>query len=151
MTLDDFLVEHLDRQAFDPPNYLFWTRTVCAAMSLIGLETDPDLERMIRQVLDYHAGTGGDADAIDNIRHEIVRLRGLAFWGDADSLGLKYRCLNAIACSREWVLARGYDEWQYGVVTAFQLINHHHDKDGLLIQFIRESARTQDAELYEAR
>ena len=148
MFLDDFLADHLDERAYHQPNFYFWVRTVCEAMSFVGPETDADLEGMIRQLENHHAGHGVAADVVDKMRDQVVRLRGARFCADTTSLGLKYRCFNAIADSREQNLA-DLDNWQYGVRIAWQTINFYDDKDQELIQFIRHRAKEQKIELYE--
>ena len=150
MDLDDFLMDHLDEQAYDQPNFLFWVRTVCEAMSFIGPETDADLKGMIQQLIDHHAGAGVAAAVVDSMRRQISRSMTTNDCEPASPLGLKYRCLNAIADSRETNLTDLYN-WQHGVVTAWQIINFHQDKDQTLIQLIRQRAREQSVQLYEKK
>ena len=146
--LDDYLTDHLDERAYDQPNFLFWVRTVCEAMSFLGPETDADLKDMLRQLQDHLAGAEVAAAVIDEMRRRIVRSMTINECEPASPLGLKYRRLNAIADSRERNLADLYD-WQYGVVTAWQIINLRDDNDQALIQFIQQRAKEQNVELYE--
>ena len=146
MTLFEFIMEHLSYKAENPPNFLLWVRSVLGAMVFLGPDTDADLERLTKELLGYHSGADIPGVRIDSIRKEIVQLRGGQFWSDESVLGLKYRCLNAIATSRETSMA-DIGEWEYGVVTAFDIINMHHDKDQFLIEFVREQARDQGVDL----
>ena len=148
MTLFEFIMEHLSYKAESPPNFLLWVRSVLGAMVFLGPDTDADLERLIRELLDYYSGADIPGVRIDSIRREIVKLRGVQAWEDESTLGLKYRCLNAIATSREANMA-DIGEWEYGVVTAFEIVNTHHDKDQFLINFIREQAKDQGVDLHD--
>lgn len=140
MTIDEFLIDYLDEQAYSEPNFRFWVQTVVDAMALLGPDTDRDLERLTQRLWNYHAGTDVEAQEIDGIRHEVVCLRGVAFWGEATAIALKYRVLNAIASSREYNLEAGCDSFQYGIVTAFQNINYDYKKDQALIALIQSNA-----------
>lgn len=148
MTIDEFLIDYLDEQVYAEPNFRFWVQTVVDATALLGPDTDSDLERLILRLLDYHAWAEIDPEEIDGIRHEIVRLRGVAFWGDATIIALKYRVLNAIASSRGYNLAAGCANFQYGIVTAFQNTNYHGDKDQALIALIQSNAARDKIELF---
>ena len=147
MTLDYFLTDSLDEKAYGEQNFRFWVQPVVDAMTLLGPETDSDLERLAQRLLGYYAGADINAQEIDGIRHEIVRLRGIAFWGEAMPLGLKYHCLNAVASSREINRAAGYASFQYGVATALQTINFQHDKDQSLIALIQSNAAREQVDL----
>ena len=148
MTISEFLIEDISCRAFDGCNFLFWVRTVIDAMKLIGPETDSNLERMSKLLLDYHAGTDVTPEEVDGIGRKIALLRGVGYWRDDSPIGLKYRCIIAIASSREENLNDLY-YWQYGIVTAFDLINLHDDKDQALISLIRENASKYGVNLYE--
>jgi len=137
MTIDEFLIEHLEPTLFEEPYFYFWVKTVLEAMELLGPETDDDLNRLRHLLLEYYTTDNIPAERIDDIPHEIVRLRGVSYWNDTSPLGLKYRCLNAVGSSIEANRA-DLDNWQYGIVTAFQLINLDQNKDRILIERIRE-------------
>jgi hypothetical protein len=145
MTIDEFL-QNLPEKAFDHPNFYFWIRNVIDAIGLLGPETERDLERYSRLLLDHHSGVDISEGVLEDIRHDIVRTRGRGFWRDDSVMGLKYRCLNAIASTRDQNLADLYD-WQYGIVTAFQLINLDDRKDRALIDLIREHAQQYGVDL----
>ena len=121
-SLDEYLIDVLDDADFDEPNMLTWIRLVFDLTSLLGEETDIDLERMWATLL-AHYETCCIADSeIEGMRSEIVRLRGVGFWRDDSPLGLKFRCLNAVATTRT-ENKRDLYNWRYGIVTAIQLIN----------------------------
>ena len=82
MSLDDFLTDSVKEEAFYPPNFGFWIRTVVEAMAFLGPETDADLEGMSKLLLDFHSGADIDLKIINRIRHEIYALRGPAFCYD---------------------------------------------------------------------
>ena len=125
--LDDYFLS-LDERFFSRRYDAFWVRTVLDLMGLLGEETDADLDRLIGTLRGYYKGTGVSGAEIDDVPHEIVRLRGPGFWRDDAALGLKYRCLNAIASSAE-KNDGDPDDWQYGILTALQLINLDQTKD----------------------
>ena len=147
MTLDEFLIDDISPQVYDAPNFLFWVETVVDAMALLGPDTDANLERLTKRLLNYYSRANITPEDVDGIRHEIVRLRGAIFWGESSPIALKYRVLNAIASSREHNLSSGYEAFLYGITTAFQNINYYRDKDQVLIDLIRRSAATYRVDL----
>jgi hypothetical protein len=149
VTLDCFLVDHLVPKAFDPPNYPFWVRTVIDATGFLGPQTDTSLERLTELLLSYHSGADMDDDTLLDYKGEILRPKGVAIYSDMSPLGLKYRSLMAVGLSRK--TAKINDTWQYGVVTAFELINYGRNVDDSLIDLIRKRAHVQKVELYEDR
>ena len=152
MTINDMTINELilndDLAVYGEPYFRFWTLTVIDAMGLLGTETDGDLQRLCQLLLDHHNGFGVKSEEVERIRQEIVRLRGAAFWGEETPLGLKYRCLNAIASSRVQRLANIHQSWQYGLVTAFQTINFQGDKDEALIDLVQQNAAKYGVDLY---
>ena len=152
MTLGEFLIDDISSQAYGQPNFLFWVRTVIDAMTLLGPETDADLERLTKRLLSYYVGADispEDIDGTNGINREIGRL-GITSWKNQTPLAAKYRTLWAIAFSRERNLADLYD-WQYGVVTAFQTVNYHNDKDQVLIELVRSEAAKYGIDLYAGK
>ena len=148
MSLDDFLTDSVKEEAFYPPNFGFWIRTVVEAMAFLGPETDADLEGMSKLLLDFHSGADIDLKIINRIRHEIYALRGPAFCYDTTPLGLKYRCLNAIADSGQKSLSHT-DALEYSFQVAFWFINHNNNLDQELIALIQESASKYGVSLFE--
>ena len=148
MTTDRFILDDIPESVFEERNFYFWVKCVVDALELIGPGTDSDLENMSRQLLDYYGAGDVNTETVEQIPREIVRLRGVGFWNDDTPIGLKYRCLWAIASSRERNLADLYD-WQYGVVTAFDNINLGGDKDQALNALIRENASKYGVDLCE--
>jgi hypothetical protein len=137
MTLDEYLIYHLDPELFEAPFYRFWVETIVGALSLLGPETDPDLDTLINRLLQSYAKSEWPNKVGETIRDEIVRLKGSGFWHDDSPFGLKYRCLFAVGTSVE-ENSRDTENWQYGVVTAFQLINLNKDKDEILMERIQQ-------------
>ena len=149
MTVTELLLDD-DLVVYSKPYFLFWIITAIHAMTFLGPETDIDLKRLCQLLLDHYHELGVDSQAIDGIRHEIVRLRGINFWGETTPLALKYRCLNAIASSRKQSLD-DIHSWQYGLVTAFQIINFHGDKEEALIDLVRQNAAKYGVDLYAGK
>ena len=152
MTLDEFLIDDISPQAYDAPNFLFWVETVVDAMALLGPDTDANLERLTKRLLDYYAGADispEDIDGTNSINREIGGL-GVTSWKNQTPLAAKYRTLWAIAFSRERNIADLYD-WQYGVVTALQTINYDNDQDQLLIEFVRSKAAEYGVNLHAGK
>src|SRR5690349_893431 len=116
--LDDYLMS-LSDAVFTRSYDAFWVGTVILLIDLLGSDTEPDLETLKRKLLDYHAGLDVSPDEIEDIPHEILRLRGPGFWRGTSPLGLKYRCINALASSAEQNDDDRYN-WRYGVTTALQ-------------------------------
>jgi len=150
MTIDEFLLNDINSRAFNENNFYFWLKSVIDSLNLLGSETDSNLERIIRLLLDYYTGADITSEAIDSIPSEILALRGKSSWMDNSQLGIKYRCISDIAASRERNLADLYD-WQYGVVSAFGLINFHDNKDQDLIALILANASRYSVNLYEVK
>jgi hypothetical protein len=138
------VVEFLDARSetdFLGENYPFWGRAVLTLMQRMGPETDPELERLIRIFEDYYSG-GNTDESIRAVRLQVSEARGLGFWRDDSVLGRKYRCLNAIATSVSdaasyrstsgWL----YHEWQYGLETAFDLIQLGGVGEAEMVQFL---------------
>lgn len=148
MTIDEFLIDDISPEAYGEPNFLFWTQTVIDAMALLGPETDSDLQRLCQLLLDYYSGFDVEPKAIEDIRQEIVCLKGVSFWGETTPIALKYRCLNAIASSRAQRLDDIHQSWQYGLVTAFQIVNLQGDKDEALIKLVQQNAAKHGVDLY---
>ena len=152
MTLDEFLIEYLDEQAYAEPNFRFWVQTVVDAMTLLGPDTDSNLEYLTQRLLDYYDGTDVSSEDIDGkngINREIGRL-GITSSKNMSPLADKYRCLWAIAFSRERNLENLYD-WQYGIVTAFQTINLQDDKDEVLMELVQQNAAKYGVDLYAGK
>ena len=148
MTADGCILDDLPESVFGEHNFYFWVRCVIDAMDLLGPETDDNLKRMCQSLLDYHSGADVASETIDGMTREIVRLGVDTSWKNTSPLGLKYRCLWAIASSRKRNLADLYD-WQYGVVTAFENLNLHGDKDQALNVLIRGNALKYGIDLHE--
>lgn len=148
MTPDGFILDNLPESVYEERNFYFWVRTVIDAIDLLGSETDDDLKRMCQSLLDYHAGADVASETINGMTREIVRLGVDTSWKNTSPFGLKYRCLWAIASSRKRNLADLYD-WQYGVLTAFENINLHGDKDQALNALIRGNASKYRVDLHE--
>ena len=148
MTNDVSILDNIPESVFEERNFYFWVRCVVDAMELLGPDTDEDLKRMCQSLLDYHAGADVAPEIIDGMTCEIVWLGVDTSWKNTSALGLKYRCLWAIASSRERNLADLYD-WQYGVVTAFENINLHGDKEQALNALVRENALKYGVDLHE--
>jgi hypothetical protein len=121
-SLDDYLIDVLDDTDFDEPYFLTWIRLVFEFTSLLGEDSDSDLERMWGTLLAYYESHRVPDSEIEDMRTEIVRLKGVGFWRDDSRLGLKFRCLNAVASTKAENEKDLYN-WRYGVVTALQLIN----------------------------
>lgn len=150
MTPDGSILDDVPESVFGEHNFYFWVKCVIDALDLLGSETDEDLKRMCQLLLDYHTGADVAPETIEGMRREIVRLGVDTSWKNTSPLGLKYRCLWAIASSREMNLADLYN-WQYGVVTAFENINLHDDKEKeqALNALIRGNASTYGVDLHE--
>lgn len=150
MTPDGFILDNISESAFEERNFYFWVRCVIDALDLIGPETDSHLEEMSSLLLDYYGAADVSPDAIERIPREIQRLRGITYWRDNSPLGLKYRCINNLAYSREKNLEDIY-YWQYGLVSSFDLINLDNDKEKeqALNALIRENASKYGVDLYE--
>ena len=125
MTLHDYIVG-LDERLLVGRFHGFWVRMTFDLMGTMGPETDPDLERLSTALMGYAEAPDTPAGTVRDIRSAIVHLRGPGFWRDNSVLGRKYRCLNAIASSREENEADVYN-WAYGITTALDLIG---DGDG---------------------
>jgi len=139
MTTDKFILDGIPESAFGEQNFSFWIKCVVDGMDLIGPETDSHLEDMIGALLDYYGSADVSPEVVERIPSEIVRLRGTGFWRDDSRLGLKYRCISNLACSREKNLEDLY-YWQYGVESSFDLIDLHDDKAQALVALIRGNA-----------
>jgi hypothetical protein len=149
MDISDFLDNVVDHELYNQTHSYFWASTVVEALQMLGSETEPDLERLIRLILDYHSGKAINDETMDGIGREIVRLKGVGFWGNTTPLGLKYRCINAFGGSHE--TKRWNDNWLYGIVTAIDLINLNTDKDKELIALIRGNAAKNGIDLKERK
>jgi hypothetical protein len=145
MDLNDYLYDC--HNAFEERNYYFWIRTVIDALDLIGPQTDGHLENMKLMLLNYARSTDASPEAVERIPHEIRRLRGTSFWRDTSPIGLKYRCLQSLAHSREKNLEDPYFWWGYALNSAFDFISLAGVKDQTLDAFVRENASKYDADL----
>lgn len=137
--LDDFILS-LPPRYFERDFDAFWVRTIIALANQMGEETDAPLECLVARLLDYHSGGPTSGKEIDEIPHEIVRLRGPSYWRDDSVLGRKYRVINAIASSAAANDADP-DNWMYGVVTAFQLLNLSGDKDDEIVSQVKSEMK----------
>ena len=129
MTLDDFLMGELDEAFFEPSYRLFWIRTALSSMHVLGDETDAHLERFCETILKYYTGETPSKQVITSIPEEMSQLREIRSRSDNSVLGLKYRCVNAIAEEDMY-------EWYYGIVPAFQLINFSDQNDQVLVTLL---------------
>lgn len=152
MTPDGFILDDVSESVFGERNFYFWVRCVVDALDLIGPETDDHLENMIRLLLDYYSGADVSPEAVEQIPREIQRLRGITYSRDNSPLGLKYRCINNLAHSREKNLEDLY-YWQYGLVSSFDLITLDNDKEKeqALNALIRENASKCGVDLHETK
>jgi len=140
MTLDDFLLEGLDYVFMDARYMCFWITTILEAMPLLGPESDAGLERLCTILYDHCATNTLSAPLGKQVYQEVIALRGLGSSSDNSCLGLKYRCLKAIAAGLPRENSDGED-WQYCILTAFQLINYDGDKDEVLLERIKRGLR----------
>jgi len=152
MTPNDLPLDCIPYDAFEERNFYFWVRTVIDALDLIGPETDSHLENMSRLLLDYYGTPDVSPEAVERIPREIQRLRGITYSSDNSPIGLKYRCINNLAHSREKNLEDLY-YWQYGVVSSFDLITLDNDKEKeqALNALIRENASKYGVNLCETK
>jgi len=152
MTTEGSILDDIPESVFEERNFYFWVKCVVDALDLIGPETDSHLENMIRLLLDYYGATDVSPEAVERIPREIVRLRGITYWQDDSPIGLKYRCINNLAHSREKNLEDLY-YWQYGLVSSFDLITLDDDKEKeqALNALIRGNASKYGVNLHETK
>ena len=140
MTPNEFSLGNFPESAFGEQNFYFWVKCVVDGLDLIGPETDSHLENMIQVLLDYYSNADDGPEAVERIKHDTLRLRGTACMRDNSPIGLKYRCLNNLAHSRELNLDDPDYWWRYALQSSFDLINFHDDKDAALIAIIQGNA-----------
>ena len=114
---------------FEERDYYFWVRTVVDALDLIGPETDSNLERMCRLLLEYAQSVEASPEAIEQIPLEIVQIRGGFYSRDNSPISRKYRCIRSLAHSR----GKNHEDpafwWAYALHSAFDLINFNNDNE----------------------
>ena len=149
--MDELPLDCIPCDTFEEHNSYFWVKCVVDSLELIGSETDSHLESMTRQLLNYYGVGDVNAETIEHIPREIVRLRGVGFWRDDSPIGLKYRCISNLAHSRERNREDPYYWWGYALKSSFELINFTDDKEKeeALNALIRENASKYGVDLHE--
>jgi len=149
--MDELPLDCIPCDTFEEHNSYFWVKCVVDSLELIGSETDSHLENMIRLLLGYYDSDGVSTETIEQIPREIKRLRGITYSKDNSPIGLKYRCINNLAHSRERNREDPYYWWGYALKSSFDLINLSDDKEKeqALNALIRENALKYGVDLHE--
>ena len=135
MKLNAFLLHECDYAIFQEPFFFFWIDTIIESFIFIDLYIEPLLDELIAELRLYYLNSNRSINLA--VRDKIERWKGKEFPKDNTPLGRKYRCLYAIATTIE-VNMSDIDDWVYGIVTSFELINFKNDKDDVIIQFIKD-------------
>ena len=103
-------LSELEPDLLTTERFAWWAMAVFDFCEELGLDDDPDLPEMQKLLCDYYRRRESEAD-VRQMRETIRRLRGDGFLQDDSLLGIKFRCLYAVASPIEEI-AGNRERWR---------------------------------------